>query len=29
MGNKDENAQEVGKGLHYLEKLLEVLKDNK
>lgn len=29
MGSKDENAQEVGKGLHYLEKLLEVLKDNK
>jgi hypothetical protein len=27
MGSKDENAQEIGKGLHYLEKLLEVLKE--
>lgn len=26
MGSKDESPQEVGKGLHYLEKLLEVLK---
>ena len=27
MGGKDEEAQEIGKGLHYLEKLLEVLKE--
>lgn len=27
MGSKDENAQEIAKGQHYLEKLLEVLKD--
>jgi hypothetical protein len=26
MGSKDESPQEVAKGLHYLEKLLEVLK---
>lgn len=26
MGNKDESIQEVGKGLHYLEKLIECLK---
>lgn len=25
MGSKDENAQEIAKGIHYLEKLLEVL----
>ena len=25
MGSKDESAQEIGKGKHYLEKLLEVL----
>ena len=27
MGGKDEEVQEIGKGLHYLEKLLEVLKE--
>ena len=27
MGGKDEEAQEIGKGIHYLEKLLEVLKE--
>lgn len=27
MGSKDMEAQEVGKGIHYLEKLLEVLKE--
>ena len=27
MGAKDEEAQEIGKGVHYLEKLLEVLKE--
>lgn len=27
MGAKDEAAQEIGKGVHYLEKLLEVLKE--
>ena len=27
MGSKDEEVQEVGKGLHYLEKLVEVLKE--
>lgn len=27
MGSKDEHAQEIGKGIHYLEKLLEVLKE--
>lgn len=26
-GNKDERAQEIEKGIHYLEKLLEVLKE--
>ena len=26
MGSKDENIQEIGKGLHYLEKLTECLK---
>lgn len=26
MGSKDESIQEIGKGIHYLEKLLEVLK---
>lgn len=26
MGTKDENAQEIAKGQHYMEKLLEVLK---
>lgn len=26
MGNKDANSQEIAKGLHYIEKLLEVLK---
>ena len=26
MGSKDERAQEIEKGIHYLEKLLEVLK---
>lgn len=26
-GSKDESAQEIGKGIHYLEKLLEVLKE--
>jgi len=25
MGNKDESQQEIAKGIHYLEKLLEVL----
>ena len=29
MGAKDESAQEIGKGIHYLEKLLEVLKEQK
>ena len=27
MGSKDESSQEIGKGIHYLEKLLEVLKE--
>jgi len=27
MGTKDENQQEIGKAIHYLEKLLEVLKE--
>ena len=27
MGSKDESAQEIAKGQHYMEKLLEVLKD--
>ena len=26
MGTKDESVQEIGKGIHYLEKLIEVLK---
>jgi hypothetical protein len=26
MGSKDENEIEIGKGIHYLEKLLEVLR---
>lgn len=27
MGSKDMSAQEIAKGMHYLEKLLEVLKE--
>ena len=27
MGSKDDRAQEIEKGIHYLEKLLEVLKE--
>jgi hypothetical protein len=27
MGAKDESAREIGKGIHFLEKLLEVLKE--
>lgn len=27
MGSKDENVQEISKGIHYLEKLIETLKD--
>jgi hypothetical protein len=27
MGSKDESPQEIGKGIHYLEKLLETLKE--
>lgn len=27
MGAKDESIQEIGKGIHYLEKLVEVLKE--
>ena len=27
MGAKDENAQEIAKGQHYMEKLLEVLRE--
>jgi hypothetical protein len=27
MGSKDESAQEIAKGQHYLEKLLEVLRE--
>jgi hypothetical protein len=27
MGSKDENVQEIQKGIHYLEKLVEVLKE--
>ena len=27
MGSKDESAQEIGKGIHYMEKLVEVLKE--
>lgn len=26
MGSKDEDVQEIGKGIHYLEKLIETLK---
>jgi hypothetical protein len=29
LGNKDEMEQEAGKGLHYLEKLVEVLKEQR
>jgi hypothetical protein len=29
MGSKDQSEQEIGKGIHYLEKLLEVLKERK
>jgi hypothetical protein len=29
MGSKDQSEQEIGKGIHYLEKLLEVLKEPK
>lgn len=28
MGSKDENQQEIGKAIHYLEKLVSVLKEN-
>jgi hypothetical protein len=28
MGSKDQSQQEIGKGIHYLEKLLEVLREN-
>ncbi len=28
MGSKDDAPQEIGKGIHYLEKLLEVLKED-
>lgn len=28
MGSKDQNAQEIAKGKHYMEKLLEVLNEN-
>lgn len=28
MGSKDENAQEIAKGQHYMEKLLEVLRED-
>ena len=28
MGSKDEQTQEIAKGIHYLEKLLEVLKNS-
>ena len=28
MGSKDERAQEIEKGIHYLEKLLEVLRES-
>jgi hypothetical protein len=27
LGSKDEDVQEAGKGIHYLEKLLEVLRE--
>ena len=29
MGSKDEEVQEIGKGIHYLEKLIEVLKERR
>lgn len=29
MGSKDASAQEIEKAIHYLEKLLEVIKENK
>ena len=29
LGNKDEEVQEAGKAVHYLEKLIEVLKERK
>lgn len=29
MGSKDQSEQEIGKGIHYLEKLLEVLKERR
>jgi hypothetical protein len=29
MGTKNEEQEEIGKGIHYLEKLLEVLKERK
>ena len=29
MGSKDMSEQEIGKGIHYLEKLLEVLKERR
>ena len=29
MGSKDESAQEIEKGIHYMEKLLEVLRSDK
>lgn len=29
MGSKDESPQEIGKGQHYMQKLLEVLNENK
>ena len=29
MGSKDESAQEIGKGIHFMEKLVEVLKERK
>ena len=29
MGSKDEEVQEIGKGLHYREKLIEVLKERR
>ena len=28
MGSKDENAQEIAKGQHYMEKLLEILRED-
>ena len=29
MGSKDENVQEIKKAIHYLQKLVEVLEENK